>query len=166
MLTYSQRSKGSHNAHSWKSDIEGPLANDEWGARVNVILSCLRSAEKNSLQKTLNSILSELAECQIADLDAQDRFVNFNIGSWTFESNVTIDIYRAKIKFPGAIRLTGVNRDDLRKIICPSLYLANLYKLNAGIRYFDLRVNWRQDRNEFWCAHAVYTSSLRHRAIS
>ena len=34
-------------------------------------------------------------------------------------------------------------------------------KLQYGVRYFDLRVNWRSEKEEFWCAHAVYTSSLR-----
>merc|ERR1712168_240491 len=95
---------GSHNAHAWKTDFDGPLAHDAWGTAVNNVLSGFVGAQKIAIQKSINTILSGLAECQNIDIEKQ---------------------------------------------------------LYHCIRYLDLRVNWRSEKDEFWCAHAVYTSSLR-----
>ena len=65
----------SHNAHAWKTDFDGPLAHDAWGTAVNRILSCFGTAEKTTIQKTINRILSGLAECQNVHVEKQACFI-------------------------------------------------------------------------------------------
>ena len=52
------------------------MAHDAWGTAVNNVLSGFGGAEKTAIQKTMNSILSGLAECQNVDIEKQ---VGFNI---------------------------------------------------------------------------------------
>ena len=74
-LSPMKTSQLSHNAHAWKTDFDGPLAHDAWGTAVNRVLSCFGTTEIITIQKTINRILSGLAECQNAHIEKQASFI-------------------------------------------------------------------------------------------